>query len=85
MAGIKDVETKIDEVVEAVVQGFGGLKVALANEVQEVIDVISAGGDTSASITKLNDLKAGLEEKFSAFKIEISNVVTPPPPPEPEV
>lgn len=80
-----DLEKAIGEIATAIDEGFVDLGATLSKEIEEVVVAISSGGDTSESITALNNIKAGLATKFAGFRTDISNVVTLPSTPAPEV
>ena len=78
---LKDVEAKIDEVASAVSDGLAALNTTLQNEVQEILAILQSQGDTSIAINKLIALKSNVDTGLTNLSTDISNIVTPEPPP----
>ena len=78
-----ELEAKIAEVGTALDAGFVTLNETLTAEIQQVIDAIAAGQDTSSSIALLETLKTSLNDKVATLQSGISGIVTPPELPTP--
>lgn len=82
MASKAELEAKIAEVGAAIDAGFATLGDTLVAEVQQVIDAINTGGDTSSSIELLEALKVSINDKVAVLNTGISDIIPTAPPSE---